>query len=81
MRRRAQVLPDLVDEKRRHRRRAGMRRWRRVSMRQGTGYDEATGLGSVDLYNLLTAWPATQLGQLAVSTTTVSISAATAAAA
>ena len=22
----------------------------------GTGYDEATGLGSVDLYNLLTAW-------------------------
>jgi subtilase family serine protease len=23
----------------------------------GTGYDEASGLGSVDLYNLLTAWP------------------------
>lgn len=24
-----------------------------------TGYDEASGLGSVDLYKLLTAWPAT----------------------
>ncbi|MBT9330987.1 S53 family peptidase [Paracidobacterium acidisoli] len=23
----------------------------------GTGYDEATGLGSIDLYNLLMAWP------------------------
>ena len=31
-----------------------------------TGYDEASGLGSVDLFNLMTAWP------LALSTTTLS---------
>lgn len=40
----------------------------------GTGYDEASGLGSVDLYNLLTAWPtpsATGTSTLASSTTTL----------
>jgi hypothetical protein len=28
-----------------------------TSYSAGVGYDEATGLGSIDLYNLLTAWP------------------------
>ncbi len=36
------------------------------------GYDEASGLGSVDLYNLLTAWPTTAASALAGSTTTLS---------
>jgi subtilase family serine protease len=41
----------------------------------GTGYDEATGLGSVDFYNLLTAWPAASSSTttLAPTTTTVAI--------
>jgi subtilase family serine protease len=34
----------------------------------GTGYDQATGLGSVDLYNLATAW--TTSGSSLISTTT-----------
>jgi subtilase family serine protease len=34
-----------------------------------TGYDEASGLGSVDLYNLLTAWPATGGSTLTASST------------
>ena len=41
----------------------------------GTGYDEASGLGSLDLYNLLTAWPGTLITTtptLAASTTTLS---------
>jgi subtilase family serine protease len=50
----------------------------------GTGYDEASGLGSVDLYNLLTAWPASSSGSgtttLASSTTTVTAATATVAA-
>jgi len=42
----------------------------------GTGYDQATGLGSVDLYNLASAWPAnsgTGAGLIG-TTTTVSAS-------
>jgi subtilase family serine protease len=39
-----------------------------------TGYDEATGLGSIDLYNLLSAWPASSSASL--QTTTTSLSAA-----
>jgi hypothetical protein len=37
-----------------------------------TGYDQASGLGSVDLYNLLTAWPTTTASALAATTTTLS---------
>ena len=39
-----------------------------------TGYDEASGLGSVDLYNLLTAWPSgsSTTSTLAASATTLS---------
>lgn len=37
-----------------------------------TGYDEATGLGSVDMYNLLTAWPTTSASSLQGSKTTLS---------
>lgn len=42
----------------------------------GTGYDEVTGLGSVDLNNLATAWPAATgtAATLIASTTTVSAS-------
>lgn len=38
----------------------------------GTGYDEASGLGSVDFYNLLAAWPATSSSSLGASRTTLS---------
>jgi subtilase family serine protease len=39
----------------------------------GTGYDQATGLGSIDLYNLMQAWPnATQTTGTNASTTTLS---------
>jgi hypothetical protein len=38
----------------------------------GTGYDEASGLGSVDFYNLLTAWPTTPSSSLDASRTTLS---------
>lgn len=38
-----------------------------------TGYDEASGLGSVDFYNLLTAWPTTtSTSSLEATTTTLS---------
>jgi hypothetical protein len=37
-----------------------------------TGYDEASGLGSVDLYNLLTAWPSSSTSSLDETTTTLS---------
>ena len=37
-----------------------------------TGYDEATGLGSIDFYNLLTVWPSTTASALTSSTTTLS---------
>jgi subtilase family serine protease len=35
------------------------------------GYDEATGLGSIDLFNLLTAWPNPAVAALAETTTTL----------
>ncbi|WP_109486098.1 protease pro-enzyme activation domain-containing protein [Occallatibacter savannae] len=35
----------------------------------GTGYDQVTGLGSVDLANLITAWPANTKSLLATTTT------------
>jgi hypothetical protein len=38
----------------------------------GTGYDEASGLGSVDLYNLMTVWPSSTSASLAATTTTLS---------
>ena len=37
-----------------------------------TGYDQATGLGSVDLYNLLSSWPPTSASALNASITTLS---------
>ena len=37
-----------------------------------TGYDEASGLGSLDFYNLLTAWPTTGSSSLNSSLTTLS---------
>jgi subtilase family serine protease len=37
-----------------------------------TGYDEASGLGSVDLYNLLTAWPPGSASSLDETTTSLS---------
>ena len=37
-----------------------------------TGYDEASGLGSIDLYNLLRVWPTTSSSSLDASTTTLS---------
>jgi len=43
--------------------------------RATTGYDEASGLGSVDLYNLLLAWPTTTSS--ALDRSTVSLSATT----
>jgi subtilase family serine protease len=45
----------------------------------GPGYDEASGLGSVDLYHLLTAWPAatTATAVAATSATTVTAASAT----
>lgn len=45
----------------------------------GTGYDEATGLGSIDLYKLLTTWSstATTTSSLVSSTTTLSSATAT----
>jgi subtilase family serine protease len=42
----------------------------------GTGYDEATGLGSVDLYNLLTAWTSGTTTP-ALDSTTTTLTAAT----
>jgi subtilase family serine protease len=41
-----------------------------------TGYDEASGLGSVDLYNLLSAWPTTS-STSSLDSTTTTLSAAT----
>src|SRR5215813_5579245 len=35
----------------------------------GAGYDQASGLGSVDFYNLLTAWPGSSSSLVASSTT------------
>jgi subtilase family serine protease len=41
-----------------------------------TGYDEASGLGSIDLFNLLTAWPKTTSSSLAGTTTNLTAAAA-----
>jgi subtilase family serine protease len=38
----------------------------------GTGYDQVTGLGSVDAFNLVTAWPASTGVTLIGTTTTIS---------
>jgi subtilase family serine protease len=38
----------------------------------GTGYDEASGLGSVDLYNLMTSWTGSSSATLEASTTALS---------
>jgi subtilase family serine protease len=40
-----------------------------------TGYDEASGLGSVDLYNLLTSWPTTTSTGTGISTGAFTLSA------
>ncbi len=37
----------------------------------GVGYDEASGLGSVDLFKLLSAWPTTSVSALPSTTTTL----------
>jgi subtilase family serine protease len=42
-----------------------------------TGYDEASGLGSVDLYNLLTAWPTGSGSSLDATTTSLSAASST----
>jgi subtilase family serine protease len=42
----------------------------------GTGYDEASGLGSVDLYNLMTSWPASASTSLVASDTTLTAASA-----
>jgi subtilase family serine protease len=42
-----------------------------------TGYDQATGLGSIDLYNLLAAWPGSTSSSLASTTTTLSAATST----
>jgi len=41
----------------------------------GTGYDEVTGLGSVDLANLIAVWPANSATSASLITTTTTISA------
>ena len=43
------------------------------SFAAGTGYDEASGLGSVDLYNLLTAWPVAGAGGPALTASTITL--------
>lgn len=43
----------------------------------GTEYDEASGLGSVDLYNLMTAWTAGSSASLDATTTTLSAATST----
>lgn len=42
-----------------------------------TGYDEASGLGSVDLYNLLTAWPTSGSTSSTLQATITTLTAAT----
>ncbi len=44
-----------------------------------TGYDEATGLGSVDLFKLLSAWPVPSATTSSLRSTSVALSASTAA--
>jgi len=45
-----------------------------IGFSAGTGYDQATGLGTIDLYNLANAWPASTGATLTGTTTTVSAS-------
>jgi subtilase family serine protease len=45
-----------------------------IGFAAGTGYDQATGLGSVDFNNLVTGWPANTGAALLTTTTTVSAS-------
>ncbi len=45
-----------------------------IGFAAGTGYDQATGLGTVDLYNLASAWPANAGVSLIATTTTVAAS-------
>ena len=45
-----------------------------IGFSAGTGYDQVTGLGTVDLTNLATAWPASSGASLIATTTTVSAS-------
>jgi subtilase family serine protease len=47
------------------------------SFAAGTGYDEATGLGSVDFYNLLTAWGGSAAGTTTLAASTTTLAAAT----
>ncbi len=42
-----------------------------------TGYDEASGLGSVDLYNLLSAWPSSSGASIEASATSISAASST----
>ena len=44
-----------------------------IGFSAGTGYDEATGLGTIDLNNLATAWPANTGASAALIDTTTSI--------
>jgi subtilase family serine protease len=43
----------------------------------GTGYDEASGLGSVDLYNLMTSWTGGSSASLDATTTSLSAASST----
>ena len=45
-----------------------------IGFAAGTGYDQVTGLGTIDLSNLATAWPASSGATLIGTTTTVSAS-------
>jgi subtilase family serine protease len=48
-----------------------------IGFSAGVGYDQVTGLGSVDAFNLATAWPASSGGSgLIATTTTISASSA-----
>jgi subtilase family serine protease len=49
-----------------------------TSFTAGTGYDQATGLGSVDLFNLAAAWPANTGSTAGLITTTTTVAATTA---
>ncbi|MGH9476186.1 MAG: protease pro-enzyme activation domain-containing protein [Terriglobales bacterium] len=48
-----------------------------VGFSAGPGYDQVTGLGSVDLHQLVLAWPLNPVPALAATTTTVSASSST----
>jgi subtilase family serine protease len=43
-----------------------------IGFNAGTGYDQASGLGSIDAYNLVTAWPG-YAGSYSLSSTTATI--------